>query len=148
MRREYSPPPAGPIEAPHDRTHLQRNFPRAVIGLSAQYAVEGEAGWQGGIIDDLGGGGVRLQTAGDVVPGSTVSLRFVIDGTPIVAKARIAMALFDPARATFVYGAAFTTINPAHREAIVRRVLALQSEAEPYAPPAGTPSAERPPMKP
>jgi hypothetical protein len=107
---------------------IPRRFARAAVDLPAQYAVEGKPDWHTSIIDDLGGGGVRLQTREDVAAGTVVSLRFDIEGTPINATARVAMSLFDKTRSRFVHGVAFTSIDPQQQATIVKRVVVLQGE--------------------
>ncbi len=107
---------------------IPRRFARAAVDLPAQYAVEGKPEWHTSTIDDLGGGGVRLQTREDVAAGTVVSLRFDIEGLPISATARVAMSLFDKARSRFVHGVAFTSIDPQQQATIVKRVVVLQGE--------------------
>lgn len=107
---------------------VPRRFARAAVDLPAQYAVEGQSGWRTSIIDDLGGGGVRLQTQEDVAAGTVVSLRFDIEGTPISATARVAMSLFDKSRSRYVHGVAFTSIDPQAQATIVKRVVVLQGD--------------------
>jgi hypothetical protein len=121
-------PPAVSLSKTSDRNSpiVPRRFARASVDLPAQYAVEGQSGWHTSIIDDLGGGGVRLQTREDVAAGTVVSLRFDIEGTPITATARVAMSLFDKARSKFVHGVAFTSIDPLAQATIVKRVVILQ----------------------
>jgi hypothetical protein len=109
---------------------IPRRFARAAVDLPAQYALEGEPVWHTSIIDDLGGGGVRLQTQEDVAAGSVVSLRFDIEGMPIRATARVAMSLFDKSRERFVHGVAFTAIDPQQQATIVKRVVVLQRAKE------------------
>jgi hypothetical protein len=110
---------------------LPRRFARVAVDLPVQYAIEGQPGWHASIIDDLGGGGVRLQTQDDVAAGTVVSLRFDIDGTPIAATARVAMSLYDRSRARYFHGVAFTAIDPHQRETIVQRVDALRGGDDP-----------------
>jgi hypothetical protein len=109
---------------------VPRQFARAVVDLPAQYAIAGELEWHPSIIDSLGGGGVRLQTQADVAGGTIVTLRFDVEGTPIDATARIAMSLFDRSRKCFVHGAAFTAIDAAQQQTILRRVIELQADVE------------------
>jgi hypothetical protein len=109
---------------------IPREYARATVDVPAQYAVEGEPEWHTSTIDDLGGGGVRLQTEQDVPAGTLVSLRFDIEGTPITATARVAMSLFDKSRARFFHGVAFTAIDPKLQRTIVQRVVALRGSAK------------------
>jgi hypothetical protein len=109
---------------------VPRRFARAAVDLPAQYAVEGRPGWHTSTIDNLGGGGVRLQTEEDVAAGTVVRLRFDVEGTPISATALVAMSLFDKSRERFIHGVAFTAIDPHEQETIVKRVIALQHTDE------------------
>jgi c-di-GMP-binding flagellar brake protein YcgR len=104
---------------------VERRYLRAAVNLAAQYTIEGNVGWSQCMIDDLGGGGVRLLTEEDLAAGTTIALRFVVDGTPIVSTARVVMSLFDKSRDRYIHGAAFTAIQPAHRQTILNRVFAL-----------------------
>jgi c-di-GMP-binding flagellar brake protein YcgR len=104
---------------------VPRRYPRVVIELPAQYAL-GDGEWHASMIDDLGGGGVRLLTAEDLAAGTQIALRFIVDGTPIVTSARVAMSLHDARRDRYVHGVAFTAIDPGAQQRIVDRVLALQ----------------------
>jgi c-di-GMP-binding flagellar brake protein YcgR len=125
------PPAVARVTTPQTTAPIiPRRFPRAAVDLPAQYAIEGEPEWHSSVIDDLGGGGVRLQTHEDVAAGTIVSLRFDIEGTPISATARVAMSLFDRARERYVHGVAFTSIDPAQRQTIVQRVVALQGSSK------------------
>lgn len=125
MTRKF-PPAVATVRTPQDSPTLpRRRFARAAVDLPAQYAIEGQAAWHASVIDELGGGGVRLQTQHDVAAGTVVALQFELDGVPIAVTARVAMSLFDGARGRFVHGVAFMTIDPLAREAIVNRVSAL-----------------------
>jgi hypothetical protein len=128
MTRKFPPAVSSSRTSESGAPVSARRFARAAVDLPAQYAVEGQPDWHTSLIDDLGGGGVRLQTEEDVAAGTVVTLRFNIDGTPISATARIAMSLFDKSRARFVHGVAFTSIDPQQQQAIVQRVVTLQGE--------------------
>jgi hypothetical protein len=107
---------------------IERRYARAAVDLPARYSIEGRPGWHTSMIDDLGGGGARLQTQEDVSAGTVLSLNFDIEGTPITVTARIAMSLFDKARARFVHGVAFTAIDPRHQATIVALVMARSAD--------------------
>jgi len=77
------------------------------------------------MIEDLGGGGVRIETHADIAAGTTLALRFIVDGTPVTLTGRVAMSLHDRSRDRFIHGVAFTIIDPHDRQTIVDRVLAL-----------------------
>jgi len=108
---------------------IPRRFARVAVDLPARYAIEGQLGWRASMIDDLGGGGVRLQTEDDVAAGTIVVLQFELEGTPISVRARVAMSLYDRTRSRYIHGVAFTAIEPQQRERIVRRVDVLRGEA-------------------
>jgi c-di-GMP-binding flagellar brake protein YcgR len=127
MSRKLPPAVSRAQTSETSKTIIPRRFPRVPVDLAAQYAIEGQPDWHTSVIDDLGGGGVRLETQEDVAAGTIVSLRFDVEGTSIRATARVAMSLFDRSRARYVHGVAFTSIDPAQQRAIVRRVVALQS---------------------
>jgi c-di-GMP-binding flagellar brake protein YcgR len=125
MARKF-PPAVARAEVAHTSAPIvPRRYARVAVELPVQYAVEGRLDWQTSVIDDLGGGGVRLQTVEDVAAGTVVALRFDIDGTAIRATARVAMSLFDKSRARFVHGVAFTTIDPNDQQRIIERVVEL-----------------------
>jgi hypothetical protein len=102
-----------------------RRYLRAAVSLPAQYALDGDADWNACMIDNLGGGGVRIQTEADLAAGTIIALRFIVDALQITATGRIAMSLFDRSRACFIHGVAFTAIHPEMQEALVRRVVTL-----------------------
>jgi hypothetical protein len=104
---------------------LRRRFARAAVDLRARYGIEGQSAWHASVIEELGGGGVRLQTEEDLAAGTIIALQFELDGVPIAATACIAMSLFDRPRARFIHGVAFMSIDPLAQQAIVNRVGAL-----------------------
>jgi hypothetical protein len=109
---------------------VPRRYARAAVDIPVDYAIEGTPGWRTGRIDDLGGGGVRLQTQDDIAAGTIVSLRFEVEQTQIRVTSRIAMSLHDRARECYVHGAAFTSIDPSDRLTIVAHVTAQGGPAE------------------
>lgn len=126
MMRKF-PPAVSSAKTPEGSAPVvPRHYERAAVDLSAQYAIEGRPGWNTSTIDDLGGGGVRLQTEEDVAAGTLLALRFEVGGKPIAATARVAMSLFDQSRSRYVHGVAFTAIEPEQQQTIVRRVVELQ----------------------
>ena len=127
MTRKYPPAVSSATSAPQP-AHVARRYARAVVELPAQYSIDGADEWKSAVIDNVGGGGVRLQTREDVAAGTVVGLRFEIDGSPVSATARIAMSLYDAPRERYVHGAAFTAIAAAARATIVARVGALHGE--------------------
>ncbi len=108
---------------------IVRRFARAAVELPAQYAREDRPSWQWSVIDDLGGGGVRLQTKEDFEPGTLLLLRFDIKGRPVRATARVAMSLFNKSSARYIHGLAFTAIDPVEQKIIVERVFELRGVA-------------------
>lgn len=104
----------------------KRRFFRAPVELDVQYEIEGRNGWRSSRIVDLGEGGVRLESDEDIAAGTAVHMKFEVGGTPVAAAGRVAMSFFDGAKKRFGHGVAFTSIEPAQREAIVRRVTELQ----------------------
>lgn len=130
MTRKYPPSVAAGTAPQQAAPQTPRRFARAVVDLPAQYVIEGQTEWHTSTIDDLGGGGVRLQTSEDVAAGTTLSLRFEVSGSPVSATARVAMSLFDKTRDRFVHGVAFTAIDPEDQKIIVSRVVALQTADE------------------
>jgi hypothetical protein len=125
MTRKFPPAVASVLTPEGPAAVLRRRYSRAAVDLPARYAIEGQPAWHASIIDELGGGGLRLQTEEDVAAGTIVALQFELDGVPIAVTARVAMSLFDRSRARFLHGVAFTSIEPLAREAIVNRVSAL-----------------------
>ncbi|MFN2460710.1 MAG: PilZ domain-containing protein [Candidatus Velthaea sp.] len=104
----------------------QRRWVRAPVDLAVRYTLAGSPEPHAGRIDNLSGGGVRLETNEDIAAGTAVELAFEVAGAPVACSARIVMSLFESTRKRFLHGVAFTAIEPAAQETIVRHVAVLQ----------------------
>ena len=105
----------------------RRRFARVPVDLPAQYEVRGHPRWHSSSIINIGGGGVRLQTMEDIAEGTAISLRFDVEGTPIVATARIVLSAFDRAKQCYFSSAAFMAIDLESQLRIEQRVLELRA---------------------
>jgi c-di-GMP-binding flagellar brake protein YcgR len=54
--------------------------------------------------------------------GTAITLHFDLGDLAITASGVIALSFFDGGRQRFLHGVAFSAIDPAHQEAIVRHV--------------------------
>jgi hypothetical protein len=99
-----------------------RRFVRVTVDIPAAYSVSGRDGRRRARIDDLGAGGVRLESDEDLAAGTVVTIHFPVEAQEIVASGRIALSFFDGTRARFLHGVAFTAISPDHRAVIAAYV--------------------------
>lgn len=125
MTRKYPPAVAREQSVASNVPVTPRRFARAAVDIPAKYCIEGKPGWHASVIDELGGGGVRLQTRDDLEAGTVVALNFDVAGMPVSATSRIVLSLYDKSRERFVHGVAFLAIDPEHQKAIVAQVVAL-----------------------
>jgi c-di-GMP-binding flagellar brake protein YcgR len=103
----------------------QRRYFRASVDIAVSYKLD-DGQSRMGRIDDLSGGGVRLETDEDLPAGTSIALAFEMAGIPVTATGRVVMSFFDGGRKLFLHGVAFAAIDPAQQDAILVRVTELQ----------------------
>jgi c-di-GMP-binding flagellar brake protein YcgR len=125
--------PAEPVSEPAEAEAppTRRRFSRVAVDLPAQYAIGERPQWDNCTIVNISGGGLRLQTLQSLAGGTSVSIRFEFDRTPVVAQARIVDSTFDRPRGSFFSSAAFTSIDAGHQQKIEQCVIELRAAQKP-----------------
>ena len=100
----------------------RRRFSRAAVDLPGQYTIADRPHWERCSIVNIGAGGVRLQTLGKIADGTHISIRFELDQTPLVVKARVVDSTFDRPHGSFFSSAAFISVDSDLQQKIQRRV--------------------------
>jgi c-di-GMP-binding flagellar brake protein YcgR len=126
MFRKNPPSVSSTAKMPSKAVIAQRRYFRASVDIAVAYKLDNEEPRMGRI-DDLSGGGVRLETAEDLPAGTNLALNFDMYGSPVTATGRVVMSFFDGGRKLFLHGVAFATIDPAQQDAILIRVTELQA---------------------
>jgi c-di-GMP-binding flagellar brake protein YcgR len=130
MFRKNPPSVSATSKMPSKAIMAQRRYFRASVDIAVTYN-PGDETPRVGRIDDLSGGGVRLETAEDLPAGTNLALTFDLFGTPVTATGRVVMSFFDGGRKLFLHGVAFAAIDPAQQDAILIRVTELQAGGSP-----------------
>lgn len=106
----------------------RRQFARIAVDFPATFAIGHPPDWENCSVVNLGGGGLRIQTRYQIAATvSTISIRFAFEGLPVVAKAKVVDSTFDRTSESYFSSAAFTSIDPAHQQRIVQRVVELRA---------------------
>jgi len=113
-----------PIAQESENPTYRRRYVRIATSFPVSFVLDGSDEVVAGESSDLGGGGVRLATEGDLPLGALLLLRFRIPSIEreIAVRGRIVLSFFNAERRQFLHGVAFTHVDPTEQEAIVRYV--------------------------
>jgi len=126
MFRKNPPAVSSTSKQPGKSVIAQRRYFRATVDIAASYTLGDGTEARTGRIDDLSGGGVRLETSEDLPAGTNIELRFDVATVAVNATGHVVMSFFDGGRKRFLHGVAFAAIDPAQQDAILQRVSELQ----------------------
>lgn len=109
----------------------QRRYFRAAVDFPVSLTVaEGEP-VLAGAAEDLGGGGMRVTTEGELSPGQTVAVRFRLpeDSSETLVRGRVVLSFYDASKRQYAHGLAFTQIAEPDQKKIVEYIHELQQRA-------------------
>jgi c-di-GMP-binding flagellar brake protein YcgR len=102
-----------------------RRFARTPVSLPVSFAVfdDPPAPCEA---NDIGGGGMRIALEREYDPGTLMIVRFRLPGgeREIVARGKVVMSFYNGQEKRYMHGLAFTQIDPADQQSIVRFVEA------------------------
>lgn len=113
------------FQSPNGMRPEARRFARAPVSLRVACSIlddpplDCEA-------NDIGGGGMRIALERELDPGTMTVIRFRLPGgeRDIMARAKVVMAFYNGQQRCYMHGVAFTHIDPADQQTIVRFVEA------------------------
>ena len=109
----------------------QRRYFRAAVDFPVSLTIAENQPVVVGAAEDLGGGGMRITTEGELSPGQTVALRFAFPGGAgeMLVRGRVVLSFFDASKRHYAHGVAFTQIAEPDQKKIVEYIHELQQQA-------------------
>jgi c-di-GMP-binding flagellar brake protein YcgR len=102
-----------------------RRFARTAVQIPVTYSVldDPPAPCEA---NDIGGGGMRVALEREFDPGTMMIVRFRLPGgeRDMVARGKVVMSFYNGQQRRYMHGLAFTQIDPADQQQIVRFVEA------------------------
>ena len=114
-----------------DSSPSQRRYFRVAVDFPLSLTVaEGEP-VVAGAAEDLGGGGMRVTTKGEISPGQAVALHFALPGDAgeMLVRGRVVLSFFDASKRHYAHGVAFTQIAEPDQKKIVEYIHEIQQRA-------------------
>lgn len=100
------------------------------MDISILYAYGTRTGARSALMSDLGGGGMRLETDEDMPPGTEVTVRFSLPHAShvLTAAGHVVLSFWNPLHSRLAHGVAFSAIDEADQELIVKFIHEVQVE--------------------